>query len=1172
MRAFLKALWVLVAVALPAFAAQQKVQISEVDMLDATQEKGEAPRLRIAADTYNAEIGQNGSLRILSGKIEMMKSVGFAQGVNRRILGSITCEGDIVHLREGRVEKKKAAGLFGDDKAPAGDGVSLEMLPPAEKALPDMPGMDVHFFPDRIEMTMLNLNKGARKMDKENNKWIDAPSFGLSGLLGDGGVAVRNLKSGLEDVLPARYAPWKHEYAAYGFGGHYWPDMDFSYANGSHLEVRGVSGVNFEGQLSNPQGRGFWAIPEVGEKQKFTILIKPPDGKGEIAAAPYFNPRPEAHFSFFFENEPVLYHLDFPGGLVTPGTWQLTWTVADHLLRPVAEGKETLTLKEKDGQTVDVKLNIPEMGWFWVKMDLGPTAGAGRIVKCHREFSLSRIRPEIPSARNEQRWDDLLGERGLRTGTEMGLIWGAAGSPTNGLIDWTKVDLRKCGLVGTNAPDKTTLRGEFAFIGASLPKKLLAPEKAKVSEKDAAIKVVEKDSKEDDLLDALDNEMAKKEKKNEAAKAGVKEEPVLSAAEQLAAQKKKVLHDYVFNLAREGAKIGVNQWEPKNEPNLDTSMDSYIDDYLKVQYPAMKEANPNLNYIAGGVCGMENYWWIRVLFERGAQKYFDGIAIHPYTGLGFQEVFRSSLDSMWQILRDYNREKSGIWLTESCWHRGWGNRPYCTDRWGGWRESHAKHITDLMLNAEAMAVPRDRVYIFYNIDHGYNEMYLISSLGEEQWPLSAAIALQVLNENLRDAKFVKEEPLPWPGRHFQVYRDKDRTVCTAFTAGESSTLDLATDAKEVTVTDIMGNRKVVQPQSGRFTIPMLGDPTYLAVKAGESIKPDYSAMKVQPNVALATIGAKPSSLAGTVNPWTCISGDWTCFESSADKWFGGGQKWLDSLPPGTFPTWFAVKLPQPVAISRVRVCMDYGAWEKPLKDYEVQVFQNNDWKTVATVHSNLNYYSFLEHTFAPVVSDQVRLLIHDVCCNQFEENPGMVPKQPILQALEVYPTAGAPAKALFLTEHPKQRSFGPGGSVNLVFRLLNTTGAKLDGELRLTLPAGMTADKAVQAVSLAPNAEATYTVKVSPVATLADDCFLGVVAGFYQGSELASVDYATRLVHFVPPAKPAPPKVEPKVEKKEAPKPPAPAPAKPATEEKKDNKFIPKDALDVIKDATPPEL
>ena len=184
----------------------------------------------------------------------------------------------------------------------------------------------------------------------------------------------------------------------------------------------------------------------------------------------------------------------------------------------------------------------------------------------------------------------------------------------------------------------------------------------------------------------------------------------------------------------------------------------------------------------------------------------------------------------------------------------------------------------------------------------------------------------------------------------------------------------------------------------------------------------------------------------------------------------------------------------------------------------------------------------------------------------------MVPKQPILQALEVYPTAGAPAKALFLTEHPKQRSFGPGGSVNLVFRLLNTTGAKLDGELRLTLPAGMTADKAVQAVSLAPNAEATYTVKVSPVATLADDCFLGVVAGFYQGSELASVDYATRLVHFVPPAKPAPPKVEPKVEKKEAPKPPAPAPAKPATEEKKDNKFIPKDALDVIKDATPPEL
>ena len=56
-------------------SAAEKVKVEEIDALAAALEHGSAPRVRITADTYRAEIGNDGNLRILSEKAELMKLV-----------------------------------------------------------------------------------------------------------------------------------------------------------------------------------------------------------------------------------------------------------------------------------------------------------------------------------------------------------------------------------------------------------------------------------------------------------------------------------------------------------------------------------------------------------------------------------------------------------------------------------------------------------------------------------------------------------------------------------------------------------------------------------------------------------------------------------------------------------------------------------------------------------------------------------------------------------------------------------------------------------------------------------------------------------------------------------------------------------------------------------------
>ena len=1044
----------------PAFAAEG-VAIRKTDPSDIELAEQEPPAYSVAAGTYRAEVFRTGRLRILAGKTPLFTNLVFERDRKVRALGLVRLEKDNhIVLREGAPPKKADLGEGDLDKM-------SEALTDSMKT-PDLPGVSLHFLPDRIELAPV----GPKPRSKN-----EGPQTQIACVFADAALAVRNLKTGVEDALPANRICSPHRFSFYGWLGQYWPDILVTYGDGTQAEVRGISGIaHYAIGRRDPYTsealkslRGYWALRQTTLESRISLVIRPADAKAALSPAPYATPRPAKPRALFYESERVLFHLDFAKDLLVPGAWQLTWQTEDHRQRPVGKGQQAVRIEEGKLPDVAVDLTPDEMGHFRTRLVLSRTDGKAPQRTHHVEFS--RIRPECPKLRTldgergvggEMLWANILGMRGIRLNPSWANNWRQHHKP-DGTIDW---EACRNALKDYLSPAREgTVRGLVSFTGI--------------------------DGSSD--LDKWFKEKYPDEAQRKKAVAEAKTR-------------------YLTEYARETAKLGVNAWEPINEPNLGMPQQRYIDEVLKTQYPAVKAGNPKANFLGGSICGLDNYPWMRRLYELGGHSHFDGTSFHPYTGLGFQEVYRGELDQWWQILRDHKDTEGGLWMTESAWHRGWGYQDYVYDRFGGFRQSQARSAVLMHVNAEALRIPRERIYVFYLVEHGYNDFYLI----RRTWLTPAAVAIQVMNECLREAAFVREVPLPGKGHHFQLYRDAERTVAVAFTNDEPATLICATDATQVAATDLMGNRTFLKPANGRIRITITGDPTYLAAGPKNTLTPVYYGLQVQANLAIPTLGASAaaSSVAKPKNrkpvpPAAAISGDWTCYGSSLA--LTGSRRGWDEADAGkdTYPDWFEVRLAKPAPVARVRVYHDYGAWERLLRDYDIQVHAAGAWKTVGSMRDN--HYRFIgDHAFEPVATGRVRVLVHAVNSCLFE-NMQWIPRLSTLRAVEVYGPPAGPAKAFFVADVPRKRILAPGAARTLRFRVKNILAEKLAAELRVQAPKGVTLDPLVQKVELAPGAEAEFSVGVKLDAALPEGLYT-VLAGLHQGDALVCADREPRVL------------------------------------------------------------
>ncbi len=1016
----------------------------------------DAPAYTVKAGTYAAEVFPDGRVRLLAGKTVLVSNLVFELGRKAKTLRDI-----VLDAKECRITLREGE--------PAENPKSEIRNPKSE--LPDLPGFTLQFLRDRVEIIPASL-RAPKGKGKEQ-----PPTFDISGVFGDDALAVKNLRSGDEDALPANYICSRHIFSFYQMYGRYWPDVEVTYADGTRMELHGITGVSHyaigkRDPYTNEalkSRRGYFSLREAKGENVITLAVTP--GKGTVGPAPYFTVRPEKSRSLFYEDERVLYHLNFAEDYLVPGKWVLRWRTEDHMQREVATGEQPLTIEAGEPPEAVVDLTPREMGYFRARLALSRERANPRSAQRIWDVSFSRIRPECPALRDldgkpgvdgEMLWANILGMRGIRLNPSFANTWRQHRRP-DGSIDWEAWAKKFAAYL--EPAKQGTLKGFFSFTGL-------------------------------DWSGNLDKWFAEKYPNAEQRKKAILE------------AKTRYLSEY----AREAAKFGITIWEPINEPDLAMPPEKYIEDILKFQYPAVKAGNPNANFLGGSLCGLDKHRWLRRLYELGGQKFFDGVSFHPYTGNGFQEVYRSELDEWWQVLRDYKDTSHGIWMTESAWHRGWMFNDYVYDRFNAYRQSQARHAALMHLSAEAMGIPRDRIYVFYLVEHGYNEFFLITY----NYPTPAAIAIQVMNECLRDAKFEREIPLPTFGHYFQLYRDDKRTVAVAFTSDEPAELDVATDAHEVVVTDMMGNRRTLRPEGGKFRITISGDPSYLAVGAKCRMEPLLDGLRVQPNLALTTLGATASASSVAkpkkgepLPPATAIAGDPTCW-SSAGALTGARRGWdEDESGKDQWPDWFEVKLPKPVPVARLKLYHDYGAWERVLRDWDVQAFVDGQWKTVDSVRGN-RYRFVTDHRFQPVTTDRVRVLITGVNSCLFESIE-WIPKLSTLRAVEVFGAPGDTARAFFVHELPKKRVLAPGGEAEIRFRIRNIANGPLKAEARLSLPDGLTADTDRKAVLIAPKGDGECTFRVK-LASRAHDGLYTVLAGLYEGDALVSADFAARVL------------------------------------------------------------
>lgn len=1123
---FPKITWfsVVAALLLPvAGVAAAEVSIETADTSDLELADKPLPYMTVKAKIYTAEIYLNGRIRIFTPTTELVSNITFGLDRKDAELADIRRESDnSISLHDG--EPKKSS-LDMDTKGAKGGPELDETAAPVKK--PETPGIIITFKADRLEF------KADKLHPQKTPEGGMAPAYVLAGVFGDTAVAVRNLISGTADALPAERIAGRHPFTFDQGIGQYWPEIGVTYTDGTRVEIRGISGVaHFGLGVNDPYTnaslkgrRGYWAARDFRADAPVTLTITPADAKAALEPAPFFTVGSTKPLNMFFDDEPVRFTLNFAADYLLPGSYTVAWRLEDHCQRPAGEGQQQLTLTEGT-DAVPIELKPTEMGFFRAHLAV-TKAGAAKAASRSYEFNLARIRPEYPKYRDLIQAKDvdmevvlanLLGMRGLRTTPSLGGIWSEYRTADGKDIDWAKYDKSLASYAklvrGGSLKDIV-----FLMSGSPRDKNMAKWFEAEYPDKDECSK-------------ARDETMTR----------------------------------WYTNWARIAGKNGIHAWEPWNEPNLCMGPEGYID-VLKKVYPAIKAGDPQANFLGGSICGLDNQSYVRRLYELGGNKYFDGTSFHPYTGLGFDEAYRAEIDKWWQILRDFKDDKHDLWMTESAWHRGWGFQDYLYDKYQARRESQARQAVFMHLNAEAMGIARNKIYVFYLIEHGYNEFYLFYYNG----PTSSAISIQVMNECLRDTVFEKEIPLPGQGQHFLLFKDAQRRVATLYSSSDPAELTVSTDAAVVTVTDLMGNRRELKSENGAVRVTLSGDPIYLVVDGKNTLLPAYGALQVQPNLALTTLGATATASSVSsqhqelaakfvgLGVTGAISGDWTgyCglrvlgFENKYQVW--GWEE--DGAGKDLFPDWYEVKLAKPVPVSRVRVLHEYGGWARSLRDYDVQLFVDNAWKTVGQLRGN--YYADVSvHDFAPVTTDRVRLSISMVNSCLFEIH-SWLPRVSALRALQVFGPAEGSAKAFFVQDVPRRHELTPGAAAVWQLSLRNVTKDKLSGALRLNLPAGVTVSPSDILVALEPEAVGVTTVKL----TLAPDAKEGLycaVAGLYAGDKLVSSDVETCILVCKRP--PEPPKPKPAAAKA-----PEKKPAEPAAEDKPEkDKKKGKDDLDEI--------
>jgi regulation of enolase protein 1 (concanavalin A-like superfamily) len=442
-------------------------------------------------------------------------------------------------------------------------------------------------------------------------------------------------------------------------------------------------------------------------------------------------------------------------------------------------------------------------------------------------------------------------------------------------------------------------------------------------------------------------------------------------------------------------KTSVRYWEARNEPNFAMSATAFVNNELAPFYQTVKSVDPTLKVLGPGAVsvGPPLAGWNDEFFRAGGGKYIDVFSFHAYNCVnGDLNLTRLAMDQVTSWLKTYNLSGIEKWQTE----QGFMGPVY-----GAYQPRLQGRWTMLeMMVFEQYGIPKEHNHYWYDRSGGFwdeprwvqNEDGSLNAVG----PL-----LRVWSEELFGTRFSAALDFGNPRNKLfigSLFTGPGKQVAAIMTSGDTQAkLELnLSSATSVKVVSPFGVESTLPVVNGKVTVPVSELPTYVEYTGTLSVTPQNWGA----NLALqtgATAAASGSSVhpidAGVSNPPSkVINGkleSWYWSQSNTDRLWESNN--------ATFPAWFEVRLPAATSIDRVVVYSGIPwQWDGSILDYELQVDQNGQWVTVDQVKEPVNtfrnytktnwttvdsFYSercVFTHSFAPVTTGKIRLLVNDV--------------------------------------------------------------------------------------------------------------------------------------------------------------------------------------------------
>ncbi len=539
----------------------------------------------------------------------------------------------------------------------------------------------------------------------------------------------------------------------------------------------------------------------------------------------------------------------------------------------------------------------------------------------------------------------------------------------------------------------------------------------------------------------------------------------------------------------------VARYELFNEPNFSIKPDEFVTLAAPV-YKMIKEIDPQAQVMGPSVCGIQLPWY-KGFYEAGGARVCDILTIHDYEGNESisPEHWRWKFKELHKLMAQYGDEKKAIWQTERCVSglRTIGLLP----------GAQAVRVTLHLDLLQTLGVPPEHNNLYYLNEGGYVSVpsYVWCGAG----PHPAALALRTREALTKDRKYMGAVDFGSSGADMLMGLRYDGARGPLVIIRNLGTLDMplvvnVSGGDKLETSDAFGNTKTIPVKDGKASLTITQLPSYLLLKPGDDVvfpKFDFG-RNIATSAKIAYAGKSESDTSVLQNGIleTVHAGGPHGDTSGSLLWRGEILK--PGAPQNLDLQWTTPRTFDTVFLHGVRADNIYCA----LLDYDLQAWQNGNWKTISEVRTPLpptdpvavigakgmtwlQDNNFWVNHFAPVTSDRLRIVFRratfGLAPDEISLDGRTIPSVPMLREIEVFAPIGEVSIAAQMEQPDKTAAFDHDTAT---IKVTNKSRQPVKAIVQARAPEGWNITPSQAPVSIAPGSNQTLSFVLNPPAEL----------------------------------------------------------------------------------------